>query len=148
MAKSQPTGWTDELLLREIRAGGRRRNTAWEYIYKAWRGYYLSPVLHVGGTPEHVDEVLGAVVIDVEKQVMKENFELRVASLRTYFTEGIVRAWSRSREIAQRRQTVDLDTRTYTPGSKIVWRRTSFDKSACKDLMHCSQSLEKNVVPF
>ncbi|MBC7776448.1 MAG: sigma-70 family RNA polymerase sigma factor [Phycisphaerae bacterium] len=111
-----PSGWTDELLIREIRAGGRQRNTAWEYIYKAWRGYYLSPVLRAGGIPEQVDEVLGGVIVDVEKQVLKEDFELREASLRTYFTEAIVRAWARAREIAQRRQTAELDPQTYPTG--------------------------------
>ncbi|MFN0216655.1 MAG: RNA polymerase sigma factor [Saprospiraceae bacterium] len=113
MANAQPNIWTDELLIREIRAGGGRRNRAWEYIYKAWRGYYLSPVLRIGGKPEQVDEVLGAVVIDVEKQVLKEDFELRVASLRTYFIDGIIKAWSRAQKAAKRRHTEDLDPQTY-----------------------------------
>lgn len=118
MANAQPTSWTDALLFREIRAGGQRRNTAWEYIYKAWRGYYLSPVLGSGGTPEQVDEVLGQVVMDVELQVKKEDFELKTASLRTYFTEGVLRAWARARQIAQRRETVELDPQTYTTGQQ------------------------------
>ena len=118
MANTQPTGWTDELLICEIRAGGKRRNTAWEYVYKAWRGYYLAPVLRAGGSPEQVDEVLGQVVMDMERQILKDDFELRAASLRAYFTEGVVRAWSRSRETAQRRQTVELDPQTYATGQR------------------------------
>lgn len=118
MSNTQPTPWTDALLLREIRAGGRRRNRAWEYIYKAWRGYYLSPVLQSGGTPEQVDEVLSQVILDVDKQVLKADFELREASLRTYFTEGVVRAWSRARGNAQRKQTVELDPQTYMSGQQ------------------------------
>lgn len=118
MANAHPTGWTDELLIREIRAGGQRRNKAWEYIYKAWRGYYLSPVLRAGGDPDQVDGLLGGVVMDVEKQVLKEDFELRAASLRTYFTEGILRAWARAREVAQRHQTAELDTQTYATGQR------------------------------
>ena len=119
MANDQPTGWTDALLIREIRAGGPGRNKAWEYIYKAWRGYYLSPVLRSGGDPHQVDEVLGQVVIDVQKQVLKEDFELRVASLRTYFTEAVVRAWARARKDAQRRQAENLDQQSHTTGSSV-----------------------------
>jgi len=118
MANTQPSGWTDQLLIREIRAGGQRRNRAWEYVYKAWRGYYLSPVLRSGGQAGQVDEVLSQVMLDVERQVLKADFELREASLRTYFTEGIVRAWSRSRLVGQRRQTVELDTQTYMTGQQ------------------------------
>lgn len=116
MANAQAQGWTDQVLIREIRAGGQRRNKAWEYVYKAWRGYYLSPVLRAGGTPEQVDEVLGQVIVDVERQVLKEDFELRDAMLRTYFTEAVVRAWARARDVAQRRQTVEFDPQTYTTG--------------------------------
>ena len=116
MTNAQPSGWTDAVLIREIRAGGQRRNTAWEYIYKAWRGYYLSPVLRAGGSPEQVDEVLGQVIMDMERQILKEDFELRVAKFKVYFTEGIMRAWSRARETAQRRQTVELDPQTYAAG--------------------------------
>ncbi len=56
--------------------------------------------------------------MDVQKQVLKEDFELREALFRTYFTEGIVRAWSRSRVVGQRRQTVELDPQTYTTGQR------------------------------
>lgn len=118
MTNAQPTGWTDELLLREIRAGGHRRNMAWEYAYKAWRGYYLAPVLRAGGRPEQVDEVLSRVVMDVEQQVLKADFELRTASLRTYLTEGVIRAWTRAQEQTRRRQTVELDPQTYLTGQR------------------------------
>lgn len=117
MDNTNTTGWTDAILIREIRAGGQRRNRAWEYIYKAWRGYYLAPVLRAGGKPEQVDEVLGEVIMDLEKQILKEDFELKVASLRTYFITGIIRAWSRAREGGQRRQTDDLDS-TYVGGQR------------------------------
>lgn len=120
MANDQPTGWTDALLIREIRAGGLGRNKAWEYIYKAWRGYYLSPVLRSGGDPDQVDEVLGQVVLDVQKQVLKEDFELRVASLRTYFTEAVVRAWSRARKDARGRQAEYLDQQPHTTTGNSV----------------------------
>lgn len=114
MEKTQNSSWSDELLIREIRGGGHRRNTAWAYIYKAWRGYYISPVLRAGGNPAQVDEVLGQVVVDLEKQILKDDFELREASLRTYFVGAIIRAWSRARALAQRQQTDDLDPQTYT----------------------------------
>lgn len=112
MVNTQPVGWTDELLICEIRAGGKRCNTAWEYIYKAWRGYYLSPVLRMGGSEEQVDEIFSGVAMDLQKQVLKEDFILRVASLRTYFIDGIIKAWSRSRRIEQRRQTIEFDPKT------------------------------------
>lgn len=118
MTNAQLSGWTDEVLIREIRAGGQRRNTAWEYVYKAWRGYYLAPVLRAGGSPEQVDEVLGQVMMDMERQILKEDFELRAAVLKAYFTEGVLRAWSRARETAQRRQTVELDPQTYAAGQR------------------------------
>lgn len=118
MANAQPTGWTDDILLREIRAGGQCRNTAWEYIYKAWRGYYLAPLLRMNGTPEQADEVMARVVMDVEKQILKEDFELHGAQLRVYFTEALKRAWFRTREQERKRATDELDPQMHSAGQR------------------------------
>jgi RNA polymerase sigma factor (sigma-70 family) len=114
MTNTPPSGWTDEILLREIRAGGQRRNSAWEYIYKAWRSYYLSPVLRMGGTPDEVDDVMGQVVMDVEKQILKPDFQLQTTTLRVYFTEALKRACARSWSKTPR--TVELDPQLHHAG--------------------------------
>ncbi|MBL7806432.1 MAG: sigma-70 family RNA polymerase sigma factor [Saprospiraceae bacterium] len=118
MKVEKPSGWTDALLIREIRAGGLSRNRAWEFIYKAWRGYYLSTVLKSGGTDEEVDEIISQVIMDVEKQVLKDDFELQGATLRTYFTESVVRAWARARKRAQQQQTEVWDPQTHASGQQ------------------------------
>ncbi|MFN0013966.1 MAG: RNA polymerase sigma factor [Saprospiraceae bacterium] len=116
MANSKPDGWTDTLLIREIRAGGDRRGAAWAYIVRAWRGYYLAPVLRDGGTPEQVDEVLWRVVLDVDKQIRRPDFQLRTATLRTYFTESVYRAWRRSRS-KPGNTAVEFDPQVHAPGT-------------------------------
>jgi len=56
--------------------------------------------------------------MDMELQLLKTDFELRAASLKSYFTEGVLRACSRAREVAQRRQTVELDPLTQAAGQR------------------------------
>jgi len=115
-----PQGWTDDLLIREIRAGGARRDVAWEYIYKAWRSIYLGPVLKQGGNPEQVDEVLGRVFVDVEKQLLKPDFALKSAKLSTYLTDAVIKAWKRAREYEASRQKsmVELDHNAHITGHR------------------------------
>jgi RNA polymerase sigma factor (sigma-70 family) len=74
--------------------------------------------LRKGGTPEQVDEVLGQVVMDVERQIMKEDFSLQTATLKVYFTESVIRAWYRHQEQARRRQTVEFDPLTQDAGHR------------------------------
>lgn len=108
MANSNSDGWTDEVLIREIRAGGSRRNNAWEYIYKAWRPYYLAPILKNGGTAEQVDWVLGHVCVSVEKQILKPDFALHSATLRTYFVRALIHDWVHEQEKNSKRS-VDIE---------------------------------------
>jgi hypothetical protein len=115
-----PPSWTDKLLIREIRAGGKRRDVAWEYVYKAWRGIYLSPVLKQGGNPEQADEVLGRVFVDVEKQILRPDFELQTAKLSTYLTDSVQKAWkwARKHEAIRKNSTVELDYNTHLSGHR------------------------------
>jgi len=115
MAKPNTNIWTDKTLIEEIQAGGTRRNRAWEYIYKAWRGYYLKPILKLGGTADQVDEVISQVIIDVDKQIQKEGFVLRISRLRSFFTECLIRAWRKSRPVAVR-ETVEFNPEVHLSG--------------------------------
>lgn len=117
MAIQNSGGWTDDVLIREIRAGGNRRNKAWEYIYKAWRGYYLAPLLRKGATAEQVDDAMAQVMIDVEKQILKPDFELHSTSLSVYFTECLKRACSK-RLAAEADTTIPFDQEIHQPGSR------------------------------
>ncbi|MBI5914255.1 MAG: sigma-70 family RNA polymerase sigma factor [Bacteroidetes bacterium] len=110
--------WTDDQLVAAIRAGGRQRNDAWQYIYKAWRAFYLKPVFSLGGREEQVDEVFSYVVLAVERQVCKPDFALHSASLRTYFIESLTRKWAEAQKISAGRQkrTVEFD-----PESRPAW---------------------------
>lgn len=118
MEKRQQPVWTDERLIADIRAGGRTRNDAWQYVYHAWRPMYLKPVLDRGGTVEEVREVLSRVMLDVEKQVCRADFHLHSASLRTYFIDALVRAWSKARRERSDRQSkvVEYDPQTHAVG--------------------------------
>lgn len=84
---------TDNELIKAIRLGGRTRNDAWEYIYKAWRAYYLKPVLTLNGHPDEVDEIIGLVIIDVEKQLLKDEFKFKTVNFIQYFSICVKNAW-------------------------------------------------------
>lgn len=89
---------TDADLIVAIRSGGSGRELAWKHIYYEWRGYYLKPVLSAGGKPAEVDEVLGYVFRNVEKEILKPDFELREATLATYLTKVVYREWVRFKQ--------------------------------------------------
>lgn len=116
MAIWNAKGWNDDLLIREIRAGGKRRELAWHYIVRDWRRYYLAPVLQAGGTGEAVNLVLHRVVLDVEKQIRKPEFRLHSASLKTYFTESVFRAWKRAQG-KSKPPTVEFDPKRHGEGT-------------------------------
>lgn len=113
--------WTNEQLIAAIRAGGQPRNNAWQYVYKAWRPMYLKPVLDLGGREEEVREVISKVMLDVEVQVCKPDFTLHSASLRTYFIDSLVRAWSEARRKRSEKQSkiVEYDPRTHATGGQM-----------------------------
>lgn len=87
--------WEEDELIAGIRTGGLQRNLAWEYIYKAWRPYYLTPILKLNGTEQQVNEVISKVIIDVENQIIKPDFKLHTLTLIQYFTVCLKRAWAK-----------------------------------------------------
>ena len=121
MENRQQPEWTDEQLIAAIRAGGQSRNNAWQYVYKAWRPVYLRPVLDKGGHEEEVKEVLSKVMLDVQMQICKPDFSLHSASLRTYFIDALVKAWSEARRIRAEKQskTVEYDPQMHTTGRPL-----------------------------
>lgn len=116
MTNPNTNGWTDDVLIREIRAGSSRRNKAWEYIYKAWRGYYLKPILELRGTAEEADEVMSQVIVNLDKQIQKPDFELHSSKLSSFFTECLIRAWSKARKTAGARNVVEIKPEIHQPG--------------------------------
>ena len=48
--------WTDDERIKALRRGNPERRRAWESIYKKWRGAWVSPVVHRGGTPDAADD--------------------------------------------------------------------------------------------
>lgn len=81
------------MLIKAIREGGLSRERAWEFMYKKWQSYYLSPVQKLGGNLEEVQEVMSIVVVSLDKRIRNPQFELHSASLRVYLTESVKRAW-------------------------------------------------------
>ncbi len=118
MAKPTPTPWPDTLLIREIRAGGRRRERAWSYIYKAWFGAFLGAVRQTNGkaAEEDVIAVLGKVCMSVEKQVCKPDFALREATLCTYIAAAVINAYKRWMGKNTPPPTVEFDPQTHQAG--------------------------------
>jgi len=102
----------------DIRAGGRARNAAWQYIYLTWRPLYLKPVLDRGGTAEDVREVLSRVMMDVEKQVCRDDFHLHSSTLRTYFIDALIKAWSEAgrKRSAMQSKMVEYDPQAHAGG--------------------------------
>jgi hypothetical protein len=130
MTNPNTNGWTDDVLIREIRAGSSRRNKAWEYIYKAWRGYYLKPILELRGTAEEADEVMSQVIVNLDKQIQKPDFELHSSKLSSFFTECLIRAWSKAaKRLAlgtwwrSNRKSISRDSTT--AWSSNIWPRKS-----------------------
>ena len=117
MERSPQPVRTDEQLIADIREGGRARNAAWQYIYRAWRPLYLKPVLDRGGKAEEVQEVLSKVRLDVEKQVCREDFHLHSSSLRTYFIDALINAWS---EAGRKRSAMQSKVVEYDPQAHAV----------------------------
>lgn len=106
---------SDADLITAIRAGGAERELAWKYIYYEWRGYYLKPVLSAGGKPEQADEVLGLVFRNVEKEILKPDFELREATFATYLTKVVYREWVRFKQKEGRYQQMVAPEEQATP---------------------------------
>jgi len=118
MANANSNGWTDELLIREIRAGADRRKRAWHYIHTTWFGAFLGAVRKDDGKADEDDvyAVLGQVYRDVEKQVCKPDFELYSATLRTYIAGAVVRAWKRWMGKNSPPHTVEYDPQVHQTG--------------------------------
>lgn len=92
---------SDTDLITAIQAGGQQRAAAWKYMYNSWRGYYLKPVLNKGGTPDEVYDIMGKVFQDVDKQLSKPDFELKGATLATYFSTAVYRSWAKKKQYEQ-----------------------------------------------
>ena len=90
--------WTDDELIKAMRRGNPERRRAWEYIYKKWRGAWVSQVVQRGGAPDEADDALGSVAIPFERAVTAEGFQLERATLRTYLVTCILREWARQRQ--------------------------------------------------
>lgn len=88
-------------LITAIQAGGQQRAAAWKYMYNSWRGYYLKPVLNKGGKPDEVDDIMGRVFQDVDVQLCKPDFELKGATLATYFSTAVYRSWAKKKQSEQ-----------------------------------------------
>lgn len=118
MANANSKGWTDDILIREIRAGGQRRETAWAFIHKTWFGTFLGAVRKSDGKAEEDDvyAVLGQVYGDVQKQVCKPDFELHSAALSTYIAKAVVLAWMRWRGKNGPPPTVEYDPQKHQAG--------------------------------
>ncbi len=132
MAKTKSDGWTDDLLIREIREGGLRRERAWEYIYKAWYPHFLAPIQKKGGTPEQLKQVFGTAVVDVEKQVRKPGFSLSTATLRTYITTALVNAWTKE----QGKMSAANSTLEFAPELHAGDSNEAFEEQARKELLN------------
>lgn len=90
--------WTDEILIQAMRQGDPERRRAWEYIYKNWRGVWVSQIVQRGGTPDEADDALGRVAIPFERAVTAAGFRLERAILRTYLVTCILHEWYRLRK--------------------------------------------------
>jgi DNA-directed RNA polymerase specialized sigma24 family protein len=98
MNNLRQSSWTDAQLIEAIKAGGRLRNDAWQYIYKSWRPVYLKTIFDKGGKLDEAQEVLPQVMLDVQQTICKPDFALHSSTLRTYFTVALTRAWVRLRQ--------------------------------------------------
>jgi RNA polymerase sigma factor (sigma-70 family) len=81
--------WTDEKLIAEIKAGGRRREAAWEQVYRQYAGMLKGIVVKTGGKPEDLEDILGDVFSSVDRAVSKPDFSLHSASFATYLGNSV-----------------------------------------------------------
>lgn len=135
--KSKTKKRTDSELINEIRLGGAERESAWRYIFSEWRGYYLKPVFKSGGNVEEVNEVLGIVFHDIELQLCKPDFELREATLATYLTTAVYRAWA----VFKKRKTQSLKTVPEEYGLLVSSDEDAERKMLLKEVIQRAESM-------
>lgn len=85
--------WSDNDIITAIRQGAHKSNTALEFIYKAWRPYYTSVIIRMGGTIEDVQECLSWSLTKLERRVKNPEFRLQKVPLRVYFTAILKHEW-------------------------------------------------------
>lgn len=100
--------YTDQQIIEAFRAGGSRREMAWEYVYKAWRERVISSISRKGGTKEEAIEALHAAAIGFQQRICQADFQVE-HKLVSYFATCVNNEWIRIRKDKGKAATIELE---------------------------------------
>lgn len=100
--------YSDQQIIESIRAGGLKREKAWEFIYKDWRDKLISHISHKGGSKEEALEAIQAAYMGFQQRICKPDFRIR-HKLADYFLACVYHEWVNARKKKVKVTTVELE---------------------------------------
>ncbi len=89
--------WTDEDIIECLAQEGSNANAAINILKDQWREYYERQLNRIHPVNEDIEYIVNDVIINIRDLIIRGNFNLEGASLKTYFTRSLMHGWQKYR---------------------------------------------------